>query len=225
MSSLASANLEERPLPRYIVVEGPIGVGKTTLARRLGDSFGHQTLLESGAENPFLERFYREGRRHALSTQLYFLLQRAQRIEEIRSGELFSPRVVADFLIQKDQLFAEVTLDASELALYRQIHANVALEAPAPDLVIYLQAPAAVLLDRIRRRGIETERSINPDYLCALIEAYTRFFYFYEDAPLLIVNAAKIDLVNNQNHYQELLNQVLQMNGARQYFNPHPTLI
>jgi deoxyguanosine kinase len=225
MASLPVPNLEERVPPRYIVVEGPIGVGKTTLAHRLADTFGHQTLLESGEENPFLDRFYREGRRHALSTQLYFLLQRAQRIEQIRSGELFSPRIVADFLLQKDQLFAEVTLDPSELALYRQIHDSLGVEAPAPDLVIYLQAPAGVLMERIRRRGIDAERTINPEYLRALIDAYTRYFYFYEDAPLLIVNAAEIDLAGNQRHYDELVGQVLQMTGARQYYNPHPTLI
>jgi deoxyguanosine kinase len=225
MASVPLFSLDERTPPRYVVVEGPIGVGKTTLANRLADTFGHQTLLESGADNPFLDRFYREGRRHALSTQLYFLLQRAQRMEQIRSGELFTPCIVADFLIQKDQLFAEVTLDPTELALYRQIHETIALEAPVPDLVIYLQAPARVLMERIRRRGVETERAIHPDYLGALIEAYTRFFYFYEDAPLLIVNATEIDLANNQHHYDELVNQILQMSGARQYYNPHPTLI
>jgi deoxyguanosine kinase len=225
MAVLASAKLERGTVPRFLVVEGPIGVGKTTLARRLAESFGHHILLESGAENPFLERFYREGRRHALSTQLFFLLQRSQRIEEIRSGELFSPRVVADFLIEKDKLFAAVTLDQTELQLYSQIHDSIAVEAPAPDLVIYLQAPAGVLMDRIRRRGVHSERSISPEYLNALIDAYTRFFYFYEDAPLLIVNAAEIDLVANDHHYEQLLEQILHMSGARQYFNPHPTLI
>lgn len=218
-------NLDDLELPRFIAVEGPIGVGKTTLAQRLGESFRYPTLLEPAAENPFLDRFYREGGRHALPTQLYFLLHRAQQLTTLHSGGLFSPVVVADFLMEKDALFAEITLDSHELELYHQIRANLDVKPPKPDLVIYLQAPETVLMDRIRARGIAAEQHIGADYLRALIDAYTRFFHFYDQAPLLIVNATDVDLASNEDHYQELLERIVSMNGVRQYFNPHPSLI
>ena len=219
------ANIDEAEPPRFVVVEGPIGVGKTTLARRLGESFHYPTLMEPAAENPFLERFYRERGRHALPTQLFFLLHRARQIAELAEGDLFHPVLVADFLIQKDRLFAEITLDANELQLYEQIYRTLAINTPTPDLVVYLQAPADVLMERVRRRGIPAEQHISHDYLTTLIDAYTRFFHFYDDSPLLIVNAAEIDVVNNETHYEQLVSRILNMSGVRQYFNPHPTLI
>ena len=185
--------LDPAELPRFVAVEGPIGVGKTTLARRLSESFRYPILLEPADENPFLDRFYREGGRHALPTQLYFLLHRARQLAQLGEGDLFHPVLVADFLIQKDRLFAQITLDANELILYDQIYQKLAINTPTPDLVVYLQAPADVLIERIRRRGIASEQHITHDYLAALIDAYTRFFHFYDDAPLLIVNAAEID--------------------------------
>jgi len=219
------AQLADLEVPRYIVVEGPIGVGKTTLATRIAQTFGHPVLLEPAAENPFLDRFYREGGRHALATQLFFLLHRLRQLAELGTEGLFSPLMVADFLIEKDRLFAEITLDKAEFALYEQIHEKLSLTAPKPDLVIYLQAPTRVLLDRIRRRGVASEQHIDSAYLEALIDAYARFFHFYDDAPLLIVNAAEIDLAHNDDHYATLVQRIADMSGMRQYFNPHPTLL
>jgi deoxyadenosine/deoxycytidine kinase len=138
---------------------------------------------------------------------------------------LFHPVLVADFLIQKDRLFAEITLDANELTLYDQIYGKLAINAPTPDLVVYLQAPPNVLMDRVRRRGIASEQRISNDYLEALIDTYARFFHFYDEAPVLIVNASEIDFVNNDRHYDQLVSHIANMSGMRQYFNPHPTLI
>ncbi|MBG72482.1 MAG: deoxynucleoside kinase [Pseudomonadota bacterium] len=219
------SRLNDNDLPRYVAVEGPIGAGKTTLATRLAETFNYQLLLEPASDNPFLDRFYREGRRHALPTQLFFLLHRADQVAKLAGPDLVGPTVISDFLIEKDRLFAELTLDQNELALYEQIYNNLMLDPPAPDLVIYLQAPISVLLDRIRERGIASEQHIDGDYLNTLSEAYTDFFHFYDQAPLLIVNAEEADFSHNDNHFDALLEQVVQMNGIRQYFNPHPTLI
>lgn len=217
--------LEGHELPRYIAVEGPIGVGKTTLANKLAEVFQYPMLLEPAAENPFLDRYYREGRRHALSTQLYFLLHRSQQIASIDADDLLGPSLIADFLIEKDDLFARLTLDDNEYDLYRQIHANLAMNPPTPDLVIYLQAPVNVLQSRIRDRGVPYESDIAADYLENLATAYTEFFHFYDAAPMLVVNAAAIDFANNTAHFEALLDQVLAMDGQRQYFNPSPTLL
>ncbi|HBP15375.1 MAG TPA: deoxynucleoside kinase [Gammaproteobacteria bacterium] len=219
------SRLNDNDLPRYVAVEGPIGAGKTTLATRLAETFNYQLLLEPASDNPFLDRFYREGRRHALPTQLFFLLHRADQVAKLAGPDLVGPTVISDFLIEKDRLFAELTLDQNELALYEQIYNNLMLDPPAPDLVIYLQAPISVLLDRIRERGIASEQHIDGDYLNTLSEAYTDFFHFYDQAPLLIVNAEEADFSHNDKHFDALLEQVVQMNGIRQYFNPHPTLI
>lgn len=217
--------LEGHDLPRYIAVEGPIGVGKTTLARRLAAAFRYPVLLEPATENPFLDRFYRDGRRYALPTQLFFLLHRAKQVTDIDVDDLLGPTLIADFLIDKDDLFARMTLDDSEYQLYRQIHENLALNPPTPDLVIYLQAPVGVLLNRIQERGIDYEREIDADYLESLVGAYTEFFHYYDAAPLLIVNAAAIDLAHNASHFETLVDQVLTMGGTRHFFNPHPTLL
>lgn len=208
--------------PGYIVVEGPIGVGKTSLARRLAGSYGSELLLEGAAENPFLERFYRNPRQGALSTQLFFLLQRARQMQELRQGDMFRPVRVSDFLMEKDRLFARLTLDEQEYRLYEQVYEHLTLDAPVPDLVIYLQAPVDVLLGRIAKRGIAYEQHIDAAYLERLSEGYARFFHDYDAAPLLIVNAAYIDLVNSDAAYQELLDQIARARTGRHYFNPMP---
>jgi deoxyadenosine/deoxycytidine kinase len=205
---------------RYIVVEGPIGVGKTSLARRLAASLGAETVLEQADENPFLERFYRNPKAGALPAQLYFLFQRAQQLAALRQDDLFAPLRVADYLLAKDRLFAQLTLDADEFGLYEQIHAKLAIDAPRPDLVVYLQAPVTVLMERIARRGIGYEGRISADYLERLNGAYAQFFLDYDTGPLLIVNAASIDPLNNDADYQELLGAISRMRGGRLYYNP-----
>lgn len=206
--------------PRYVVVEGPIGVGKTSLARRLAGSFDSELILEQPEENPFLERFYRNRRHAALPTQLYFLLQRARQIDQVHQSDLFAPVRIADFLIDKDRLFAELNLDANELKLYDQVAETLRLDPPTPDLVVYLQAPADVLLKRIASRGVNYERLIEADYLERLGEAYARFFYDYTNAPLLIVNAASIDPVHRDADYEELLAMIKSVKRGRHFFNP-----
>ena len=206
--------------PRFIVVEGPIGVGKTSLARRLATSFSAEPVLEQAAANPFLERFYRNPRAAAFPTQLYFLFQRAQQLAGLTQQDLFAPVRVSDYLLEKDRLFARITLDEAEYQLYEQVHAKLGILAPKPDLVIYLQAPVDVLIERIAKRGIVFEQYIERDYLQRLNEAYARFFHEYEEAPLLIVNAASIDPINNQADYDELLAAINRMKRGRLYYNP-----
>jgi deoxyadenosine/deoxycytidine kinase len=205
---------------KYIVVEGPIGVGKTSLARRLATSLAAQPVLEQEAANPFLERFYKNPRAGALPTQLYFLLQRAQQLAALKQADLFAPTRVADYLLEKDRLFARVTLDDAEYALYEQLYAKLDIQAPKPDLVVYLQAPVDVLIERISRRGVQYEQHIERQYLERLNEAYARFFHEFDAAPLLIVNAASIDPVANQRDYDELLAAIRRMTRGRLYYNP-----
>ena len=207
---------------KYIVVEGPIGVGKTSLAQRLADEFGSTLLLEHVDDNPFLERFYQNPREAALSTQLHFLLQRTKQLQEFKQADIFSPVRVADFLIEKDRLFAQVTLNASEYELYEQVYSHLTIDAPKPDLVVYLQAPVEVLIQRIRKRGRGYERLIETSYLEQLNEAYAKFFYDYEEAPCLIVNASDIDFINNEKDYQQLLREILNTEAGKRYFNPLP---
>ncbi len=214
-----------RKLPRFIAVEGPIGVGKTSLARRLAETFNYDILLEKPEENPFLERFYDNPRQGALATQLFFLFQRARQIQDLRQDDLFEPVRVADFLIDKDQLFAKQNLDQDEFALYQQVYEHLTIDAPTPDLVIYLQAPADVLLQRIHKRGIAAERQIQREYLERLNDAYTSFFHYYDKSALLIVNSAEIDLVDNQDDYQQLVNHILTVPRGTHYFNPKPSLL
>ncbi len=217
-------DITDRDIPRFIAVEGPIGVGKTTLTKYLAETFNYETLLERAEENPFLERFYADERNAALPTQLFFLFQRARQLSELHQADLFEPVRVADFLIDKDQLFAEVTLGEEEFKLYQQVYDHVTIDAPTPDLVVYLQAPIDVLLNRIEQRGINAEKSITAEYLEALNEAYARFFHFYDRSPLLIVNAGEIDWVNNPNDYQQLVDTILETKSGRHYYNPKPTI-
>ncbi len=217
-------DLSQAELPRYIAVEGPIGVGKTTLAKNIAQLFNYDVLLEQPEENPFLERFYRAPRTVALQTQLFFLFQRTNQLQELRQNDLFEPVRVADFLMEKDQLFAQVTLDDDELSIYQQVYDRLTLDAPVPDLVIYLQAPSKVLNERIRQRGVASEQNISPEYLEALNEAYTQFFHYYDSSPLLIVNAQDLDLANNRQHFQQLIETLLTIKSGRHYYNPTPAL-
>jgi deoxyguanosine kinase len=205
---------------KFIVVEGPIGVGKTSLARRLCESLGAQPVFEQSAHNPFLERFYRNPRAGALSTQLFFLLQRAQQLGALTQADLFATVRVADYLLEKDRLFARVTLDEDELALYEQLYSRLDIRPPTPDLVVYLQAPVDVLLERIAGRGVDYEQHIERQYLERLNEAYARFFHEFATAPLLIVNAASIDPIASQRDYDELLAAIRRMHRGRLYYNP-----
>jgi deoxyadenosine/deoxycytidine kinase len=203
---------------RYIAVEGAIGVGKTSLTRKLGTTLGAQLVLEQADANPFLERFYRNPRVGALPAQLYF--QRAQQQASLTQQDLFGTVRVADYLLAKDDLFARMTLDDEEYGLYRQVHERLAIDAPKPDLVVYLQAPVDVLLDRIARRGIAHENLIDRAYLTRLNEAYARFFHAYDQSPLLIVNATSIDPISNEADYEELLAQIGRTVRGRLYYNP-----
>ena len=204
----------------FIAVEGPIGVGKTSLARKLAATYQCELLCEDATDNPFLERFYQDPKNGALPAQLYFLFQRSRQLKELIQGDMFIERRIADYLMDKDRLFARVTLNQDELSLYEQVYANLTIDAPRPDLVIYLQAPTQVLLKRIRKRGVPMEYSISGDYLRQLCNAYTDFFHYYDESPLLIVNASAIDLINNQADYQQLLDRIEHTSSGRHYFNP-----
>ena len=204
----------------FIAVEGPIGVGKTTLARKLAQSLNGELLLEGASENPFLEKFYQDPKSGALPAQLYFLFQRTQQLKQLIQTDMFITNRVADYLMEKDRLFARVTLDKDELSLYEQVYNNLTIDAPTPDLVIYLQAPVDVLLKRIRARGVKMEFSITEEYLHKLCNAYTDFFHYYDASPLLIVNASGIDLVNNEQDYKQLLERIENTTNGRHYFNP-----
>src|SRR5690606_34622406 len=219
VSTEFSSAIAARP-PQFIAVEGPIGVGKTTLARRLAETFGHQIVLEQADQNPFLERFYRNPRQVALATQLFFLFQRAQQLQDWRQGDLFTSARVTDFLIAKDRLFARINLDADEYALYDKVYEQLTLDAPTPDLVIYLQASTDVLAQRIRQRGIGYEQGVDAACLEKINAAYSELFLYYDDAPLLIVNAAQIDFANGDRDFALLLEQVGAVRHGRHYFNP-----
>jgi len=205
---------------RYVVIEGPIGVGKTSLARRLASVSGADLVLESAEDNPFLERFYRSPRTGAFPAQLFFLFQRARQMQQLRQSDMFAPVRVADFLLEKDRLFARVTLDDEEYALYEQVYERLSIDAPVPDLVVYLQAPVEVLQERIARRGIRYEQGMEREYLERLVDAYTRFFHLYDATPLLIVNAGDVDFIGNDAHFAQLQAEVNRPRRGRHYFNP-----
>jgi len=204
---------------RYIAVEGPIGAGKTSLARRLADRLGADTLLEQPDENPFLARFYQDMARYALPTQLFFLFQRARQLEPLAQPDMFGRAIVADFLIDKDPLFARATLSGDELALYQKIYDAIRPQAPAPDLVIYLQAPSAILVERVRRRGAAFERGISEEYLAVLAENYSRFFYHYSSAPVMIVNSQNLNFVARDADFELLVERMCGMTSQREFFN------
>lgn len=205
---------------RYIAVEGPIGVGKTALARRLADSLSAELVLEEVEENPFLERFYRDGRSAALPAQMFFLFARARQVEAMRQSDLFATTRISDYLFTRDRLFAELNLDTEELKLYDQIVDNLNVEPPVPDLVIYLQASVDVLMRRLARRNASCDRFVDRGYLEKLTDAYARFFHAYDEGPLLIVNASVIDPVNNDADYEQLFRQIERTTGGRHFFNP-----
>ena len=213
-------SLRGRTVPAFIAIEGPIGVGKTTLARKIAETFEYDLLLEEAEMNPFLERFYQNREQTALATQLFFLFQRVQKITDIKQRDMLESTRVTDFILEKDPLFARVNLEPAEYALYDKVYEKMHVEAPAPDLVIYLQANPERLLERIGKRGIDAEQSIDRSYLEQLNEVYSEFFLYYDAAPLLIVNANDIDLAESDRDYEQLVDYMLNIKKGRHYFNP-----
>lgn len=204
---------------RYVAIEGPIGVGKTSLARKLAELSGGAVLLEDPDANPFLPGFYEDRARYALPTQLFFLFQRLNQVRELNQADLFRRATVADFIMDKDPLFARLTLNDDELRLYQQIYDQLKPQAATPDLVIFLQAPTDTLIERVKRRGLGYERGISEDYLLGLAESYARFFYQYDAAPVLTVNTEHLNLVDSAADFDLLLRRIEEMRSAREFFN------
>ena len=204
---------------RYVVVEGPIGAGKTSLARALADYLDADALLEAPGENPFLARFYADMPRFALPTQLNFLFQRVDQVRGLNQLDLFRRATVADFLLEKDPLFAHLNLTEDEFALYDKVYSHLKPQTPIPDLVIYLQAPVATLIERVHKRGVGYERSISEHYLARLADAYSRYFYQYQEAPLMIINSERLNFVDHADHFELLLSHIAGMRGRREFFN------
>ncbi|MHB1187668.1 deoxynucleoside kinase [Thiobacillus sp.] len=204
---------------RYIVVEGPIGAGKTSLTYKLAERLEADTLLENAGDNPFLPRFYQEPKRYALPTQLHFLFDRTRQLRDLAQGDLFRGGTVSDFLIDKDMLFARLNLDDDEFELYQKVYADLAPQAPTPDLVIYLQAPIDALLERVRRRGVDFERGMDAGYLQRLANSYSEFFHRYEAAPLLIVNTSNLNFAQSEADFELLVERVSKMRGPREFFS------
>jgi deoxyadenosine/deoxycytidine kinase len=204
---------------RYIVVEGPIGAGKTSLARQLAEHLSADMLLEQPEDNPFLPRFYDDMQRFALPTQLTFLFQRVDQLRHLTQVDMFREPTVSDFLLDKDPLFARLNLSDDEYALYDKVYRHLKPQTPTPDLVIYLQAPVDTLLSRVRMRGVSFEQSIPDEYLARLADAYARYFYTYDEAPLLIINSERLNFVDNPSHLRMLLGRVGNMRARREFFN------
>lgn len=204
---------------RYIVVEGPIGAGKTSLARRLAEVSGSTLLLEDPGANPFLPGFYQDPARYALPVQLFFMFQRIDQVRDLTQADMFKHATIADFMLDKDPLFARLTLNDDELRLYQQIYAQVKPQTTSPDLVIYLQASVETLVERVKRRAINYERAISEDYLVKLAESYARFFYQYDGAPVLIVNSEHLNFVDTPADFDLLLQRIAAMRGNREFFS------
>lgn len=204
---------------RYIVVEGPIGAGKTTLARKLSEACGSALMLEDPDSNPFLARFYENAERYALPTQLFFLFQRIDQVRALNQSDLFQRLTVSDFMMDKDPLFARMTLKDAELALYDQIYGHLKPQAPVPDLVVYLQARPETLVERVQKRGSEYERRIQEEYLYRLADEYTRFFHQYDAAPVLIVNSENLNFVDSTADFDLLFARISAMRGPREFFS------
>lgn len=204
---------------RYVVVEGPIGVGKTSLAQRLAWHTGTAVLLEKPEENPFLPRFYEDAARYALPTQLFFLFQRINEVRDLAQMDMFRESTVSDYLFDKDALFARLNLSNDEFELYQTVYQKLVPQAPAPDLVIYLQAPPQVLIERVQKRAHIWERTISDEYLTRLSQAYSDFFYHYDAAPVLVVNSKHLNFVDNDGDFQLLLERIAGMRGQREYFS------
>ena len=210
---------------KYIIIEGPIGVGKTSLSNKLALEWDADLVLENVDDNPFLSKFYKNPREVSLQTQLYFLLTRTRQVQAFKQQDIFSNTRVSDFMLQKDRLFAQVTLNNEEYDLYDQLYSYMTVDIPKPDLIIYLQAPVSTLMKRIKKRGRDFEKYIDTEYLERLNAMYLKFFNTYNASPLLIINAEDIDFVNNKNDYKNLLDKIYSIDKGRHYFNPLASII
>ena len=215
---------QQDAMPDYIAVEGPIGVGKTTLANKLASNLNYDILLEMPIENPFLENSYRNPNRSALAAQLFFLFQRVQQLEELKQKSIFEPVRIADFILEKDRLFAEANLNHEEMRLYDKVYEHITIDAPVPDLVIYLQAPVEVLMARIERRGLKFERYLTQEYLTKINDAYSRFFLDYDKSPVLIINAAEIDFESSEEDLEMLITKIMSNPKGKTFINLQPSI-
>ena len=215
---------QQDAMPDYIAVEGPIGVGKTTLANKLASNLNYDILLEMPIENPFLENSYRNPNQSALAAQLFFLFQRVQQLEELKQKSIFEPVRIADFILEKDRLFAEANLNNEEMRLYDKVYEHITIDAPIPDLVIYLQAPVEVLMARIERRGLKFERYLTQEYLTKINDAYSRFFLDYDKSPVLIINAAEIDFESSEDDLEMLITKITSNPKGKTFINLQPSI-